>query len=159
SNRVSVTGSPPAAEIRNSGSPPLGAKMITPSEFHVPPRLFWALANDRGGPPSMSRRFSLPSAKNPSDRLSGDQEADDPNAAAANGRAVPESRRRSHRRGRPSEVATKTIFCPSGETANDTGSVVGGVAISRRISGIARGGWYVQNNANPPSNAVRTNAA
>ena len=54
------------------------------------------------------------------------------------------SSERSHNRDRPSEVATKTIFWPSGEIASDTGSVVGGVVISRRISGAVGTGRNAQ---------------
>ena len=41
---------------------------------------------------------------------------------------------RSHRRGEPPALATNTIFSPSGDSARETGSVVAGVVISRRIS-------------------------
>jgi hypothetical protein len=60
-------------------------------------------------------------------------------SAPVNGRIVPDSNDRSHNRGRPSEVATKAIVRPSGEITSDTGSVVGGVMISRRISGAGDG--------------------
>ena len=85
-------------------------------------------------------RFSLPSAKNPTDRPSGDQNGHEAPSVPVNGRAETASRERNDSRDRPSSVATKTIFCPSGEIASDTGSAVAGVVISRRISGGAGGG-------------------
>ena len=47
-------------------------------------------------PPSMSMRFSLVSAMNPMDRLSGDQNGRDARSVPANGCANGESSDRSH---------------------------------------------------------------
>src|SRR5262245_29022472 len=94
-----------------------------------------ALARTCGEPPSISNRFNLPSAKKPIERLSGDQNGRAANEVPANGRIEPESSERSHNCDRPSTSAEKTIFRPSGEIASDVTSLVGGVAISRRISG------------------------
>src|SRR5215510_13041712 len=85
-------------------------------------------------PPSISMLFSLPSAKNPTDRLSGDQNGMIALSVRSNGRAETESRERSHSLETPSVVASNTILRPSGEIAMDDGSEAGGVVISRRIS-------------------------
>ena len=77
-------------------------------------------------------------AKNPIDRLSGDQNGNDAPSVPASGDASPVSSERSHSIGRPSDDATNASFSPSGESANDTRSVVGGVVISTRISRSAR---------------------
>ena len=53
----------------------------------------------------MSVRFSLLSARNPIDRLSGDQNGYAPLSVPASGRADTESSDRSHNHGCPSEVA------------------------------------------------------
>src|SRR5262245_7570607 len=80
-------------------------------------------------------RLRLLSAKKPTDRLSGDQKGNSAPSVPGRERAETESSLRSHNRDWPSTVATNTIFCPSAEMASDTGSVVGGVLISTRISG------------------------
>ena len=46
---------------------------MTPSLFHAPPRPVWASQSVCTGPPDKSSLFNLPSAKNPSDLPSGDQ--------------------------------------------------------------------------------------
>ena len=111
-----------------------GANRIVSSRFHVPPIGDGALATSCTDPLSMAVRFSLPSAKNPIDRLSGDQKGSVPKSVPARGRPAVESSRRNHNCGRPSDVAAKTTFCPSGEIASESGSVVGGVEISSRTS-------------------------
>jgi hypothetical protein len=50
-----------------------GANRITPSRLQVPPLPDGASASTVAGPPAIWTVFSLPSAKNPIDRLSGDQ--------------------------------------------------------------------------------------
>lgn len=79
----------------------------------------------------MSTRFSLASAKNPMERLSGDQKGSDAPSVPGRTFAASASSAHSHSDGRPADVATKTIFCPSGETARLSGCVVGGVVSSR----------------------------
>src|SRR5947207_15078098 len=91
-----------------------GVNRMTPSRFHVPPLVGPTVINVCADPPSTSSRFNLPSAKNPMDRLSGDQKGDDPFSVPFNGRAVVESSGRSQILEVP-EVATKTILRPSGE--------------------------------------------
>ena len=83
--------------MRKIGLPGFVEKMIVPSLFHAPPR--GTGATDTSvftDPPSMSMRFSLLSAKNPMDRLSGDQNGRDARSVPANGRADGESSDRSH---------------------------------------------------------------
>ena len=46
---------------------------MTPWRFHVPPLPNNAFARVWGGPPEASIFFSFPAAKNPRNRLSGDQ--------------------------------------------------------------------------------------
>ena len=72
--RVTSFASPPEAEIRNRGPTIVGANRITPLAFHVPPPLAPPTsARACTEPVSISIRFSLPSAKNPIDRPSADQ--------------------------------------------------------------------------------------
>ena len=85
-------------------------------------------------PLSMSIRFSLLSAKNAIDRLSGDQNGKIACSVPARAwaRVVPSGR--THNCVPPSEAPGKATFHPSGEIAIDIGTVVCGVVISRRIS-------------------------
>ena len=110
------------------------AKMMTPLSFHEPPALAEAFETFCDDPPLISIRRNSGCAKNPTDPLSGDQNGNVAASVDGSGRAEPDSSERIHNRGRPSDEATKTIFCPSGEIASDAGFVVGGVAISRRTS-------------------------
>src|SRR2546421_9721405 len=87
------------------------------------------------GPPPMSIRFSLPPAKKPIDRLSGDQNGYLAPSVPVNGRASAESSDLSHSRGWPSPEATNVSCLLSGESAKDIGSSVAGVTMSVRISG------------------------
>ena len=102
------------------------------SLFHAPPR--GTGATDTSvftDPPSMSMRFNVPSAKNPRDRLSGDQKGDDARSVPGNGRADAESNLRNHNCDLPPDLAGKATLSPSGDIASDE-SLVGGVLISRR---------------------------
>src|SRR5262249_21186766 len=81
-----------------------------------------------------SMRFSLPFAKKPTKRPSGEKNGCVALSVEANGWANREFSGRSHNTGPPSELPTKTIFCPSGDIANEVKSEVGGVVISRRLS-------------------------
>src|SRR5215470_16155408 len=116
-----------------------GTKIIVPSRFHAPPRPDGASARICTAPRSTSIRFSFPSAKKPTDWLSGDQKGNEALSVPAKARPETESSGRTHNLDCPSEVATHTIFCPSGEIAIDAGSAVGGVGIWKRISGGAGG--------------------
>src|SRR5439155_21561201 len=92
------------------------------------------------------------------DRLSGDQNGKNPPYDPANGRAETESSERSHNRGRASDTASKTIFCPSGEIAIEVGSGVGGVVISKRTSGGGVGKAVRPTQTIPAPAIRRTNA-
>src|SRR5437016_6016523 len=83
----------------------------------------------------MSIRFSLPPAKKPIDRLSGDQNGYLAPSVPGNGRASAESSDLSHSRVGPSPEATNASCLLSGESAKDIGSSVAGVTMSVRISG------------------------
>src|SRR5262245_47650261 len=83
----------------------------------------------------MSIRFNLPSAKNPTEALSGDQNGNDAVSVPGSGCAVTESSRRTQSCDLPSFNAEKTKRRPSGEMANEVGSLVAGVFTSTRISG------------------------
>jgi len=70
---VTGSGGPPPAEMRYSSLERVGAKTITPSRFHVPPRPDAAAQSVTIVPPLASMRCSLPPAKKPIWLLSGDQ--------------------------------------------------------------------------------------
>src|SRR5215510_9191254 len=81
----------------------------------------------------MSKRFSFPPEKKPIERLFDDQNGNAALSVPIKGFVSVDCSERSQR----DELlvpATKTIFNPSGEIANDVRSVPSGVAISRRIS-------------------------
>src|SRR5438128_3549048 len=67
-----VTG-PPAADTRKRPPEGVGAKTMTPSRLHVPPRPERISQRLWGGPPEASIFFNFPSAKKAINRLSGDQ--------------------------------------------------------------------------------------
>src|SRR5688572_10956878 len=102
-----------------SGPVLLGAKRITPSAFHAPPRASGASASSCAETPSMARVFSLPFAKNATERLSADQNGYLAPAVDSKRRCEPESKEYSHNPEPTSEVAAKTMLRPSGETASD----------------------------------------
>src|SRR5215813_8490733 len=117
-----------------------GTNIIVPSRFHAPPRPDGASARICTEPRSTSTRFSFPSAKKPTNWLSGDQKGIDAPSVPGKGRPEADSRGRTHNFDCPSDVATNAIFSPSGEIAIDAESVVGGVEISTRISRAAGNG-------------------
>src|SRR5262249_58136415 len=108
------------------------AKRMIPSPFHAPPRPA-ASARTLIKPVSTSIRISLPEAKKPTERLSGDQKGKEALSVPSNGFATPDSRERSQRSG-GLEPATKMTFNASGEIAMNTGSALEGVATSTRNS-------------------------
>src|SRR5262245_8854744 len=95
---------------------------MTPSRFQVPvgvTRVLPASVNVRGAPPAISIRLSLLSAKNASDRLSGDHVGKFAPSVPGNARAVTESTGRSHKEGGPDfPRAANTTDFPSGEAAS-----------------------------------------
>src|SRR5262245_64351145 len=88
----------------------------------------------RTDPLSKAMVFSWPSAKKPTDRLSGDQNGKDALSVPGSARGATASKLRSHSCDFPFEVAANTIGRPSGDTASEVASVVGGVEISKRSS-------------------------
>src|SRR5262245_22371275 len=135
SSRVTTTGSPPAAGTFERGLTPVGANKMVPSRFQAPPDPATALASTCGAPPTISTRFSLLSAKNPTEALSGDQNGYLAPSVPASGRAATESSGRTQSSDLPSFDAENTSRRPSGEMANESGSAVEGVLTSTRISG------------------------
>ena len=118
-DRRNICGIPPSAETRCNAPVDDGAKTITLSRFHVPPRPNSASHTTIAGPPSMRILLSLPSAKKPIERLSGDQNGNV--ASSVPGRTCASTAlKRSHARAEcPSRLlATNTIELPSGEIAN-----------------------------------------
>src|SRR5262245_52871329 len=107
---------------------------MTPARLQDPPVPRWEFASTRTEPPSTSIRFNLLSAKNPIDRLSGDQNGNWAPSVPGSGRAAPESSGRNHIRDCRSVLATKATARPFGEIATDVGVIEGGVSMSRRIS-------------------------
>src|SRR6266581_8563313 len=95
----------------------LGAKTMTPSRLHVPPRFAGASARIWAGPPDASIFLSFPPAKNPMKLLSGDQKGWLASSVLGNFCALSESTGRIQRDLLPSSpTAEKTSRRPSGET-------------------------------------------
>src|SRR5262245_5086968 len=130
------TGSPPFADTRARGEPGLRPNTIVPSSLHVPPPnsgdvdIETIVVTD---PSARLRRFSVPWAKNPMDRPSGDQNGEIAFSVLGSGCAVAASSERSHSLLTLSDRPEKATVCPSGERATDE-SRLGGVLISSRIS-------------------------
>ena len=85
---------------------PSDENTMTPLRLHVPLWPEGALHSVCTAVPSMSNRFSLPSAKNPSERLSGAQNGLSAPSVPAIGRVTPVSSERSQSRDCCSAVAT-----------------------------------------------------
>src|ERR1700722_8540215 len=83
------------------------------------PRSAPAVASTWTGPPPEGVFFSFPSAKNPTQRLSGDQNGDPGDSVPGIRWAVTSSISRIQSMDRPADVdAMKTIARPSGDIAN-----------------------------------------
>src|SRR5579863_2710202 len=107
---------PPDADTFWSAEVLVGAKTITPSRFQVPPRLSGASHNVIGGPPDRSIFLSFPAAKNPRERLSGDQKGAEAPSVPANDCGVSASSERTQRSVLPSSLTATNATCwPSGE--------------------------------------------
>ena len=113
---TSAVALPPAAGTRNRPCP-LTANTISPFLLQVPPRPAPASQRVNAGPPARSIFFSLPSAKNAMERLSGDQKGSTAPSVPVSARAESESRSRTQSWSLPSSVATKARRRPSGEIA------------------------------------------
>src|SRR5881296_3309637 len=86
---------PPLGGIRNTVLPGWGAyKMLSTPQ--LPPKELGVLASEVVAPLTRSTRFNWPSAKNPSDWLSGDQNGRDAPWVFSSGWAPSASRRLSH---------------------------------------------------------------
>src|ERR1700732_730544 len=91
---------------------------MTPSRFHVPPRLKGASQSACGEPPATSMIFSLESAKKPMRPLSGDQKGILAKSAAARCWVAPLGRERTHKAVAPSgPTPTNASRAPSGDMA------------------------------------------
>ncbi len=91
------------------------------------------------GPPATSIFLSLPSAKNPRDRLSGDQKGEEAPSVPGSSCAVSVSSARTHRRLPPvAAFARKAIRDPSGDTASGAGDAPVGAA-GRHAPAVRRG--------------------
>src|SRR6266849_10004505 len=77
SSFVNSAGVPPEDETRDNAPKASRANMIVPSGFHAPPRPLGASHSTWTCPPDTSTFLSLPSAKNPIDLPSGDQNGKD----------------------------------------------------------------------------------
>src|SRR5947209_497260 len=113
---MTIVGLPPVADTFWIEG--VWANTMTPSLPHVPAVALGASHKVIGGPPATSIFLSLPPAKNPNRRLSGDQNGCEPPSVPASAVAVSESRERIQTSDLPSAfVATKARPCPLGETA------------------------------------------
>src|SRR5437870_7898061 len=109
--------------------------MITPSRFHVPPREKVTLHKVCAGPPVTSIFFTLPAAKNPMKRLSGDQKGRVASSVPESGCALIESSGRIHKRVFPeASVAAKARRSPSGEIAKEPKLAFSGGGTNRRTA-------------------------
>ena len=109
---------------------------MTPLWPHVPPRGVGASARTCTGPPDASTVLSFPLAKNPTDRLSGDQNGNCAPSVEARDVAMPVRRDCTH-----SLPAPKATFSPSGEMARGAAFVAGqpeGRAFGRDEVGVDR---------------------
>ena len=95
------------------------AKMMLSSAPHDPPNASATSASTCTGPPATGIFFSLPSAKNPIQRLSGDQNGFWACSVPGSGRAVTWLMERIQIMGSAvDEFATNTMARPSGDRAN-----------------------------------------
>ena len=90
---------------------------MVPSEFQVPPRPSGASAMTKTCPLERSTRLSFPSAKNPMDRLSGDQNGYWAPSVEGSSRRPAASTERSQSLFPWLEVPATAIIRPSGEIA------------------------------------------
>src|SRR6476620_11442626 len=90
---------------------------MVPSGFQLPPASAGAAANTIAGPPDASMVFNLLSAKNPSARLSGDQNGSPAPSVPGSGWAASESRERTQSMAFPiASTAGNARARPSGES-------------------------------------------
>src|ERR1039457_6539042 len=113
------SGLPPAPVTLYTPLVASGTNRMVPSRFQLPPASFRPLsATTTAGPPGASMDFSLPPAKNPSVRLSADQNGSAAPSVPGKARAASESRERTQSMVFPlSSAAEKARARPSGESA------------------------------------------
>src|SRR5262249_17925087 len=119
--------------------PLLAPNRMVPSGAHVPPRGSVAVAAiSCTAPPKAGVLLSFPSAKNPTQRLSGDQNGFSASPVPGNGCAVTSSNGRTQRTGRLlASPATNASVRPLGERANCT---TGTVALTDAVKMVFSGG-------------------
>src|SRR5580704_3097832 len=111
---------PPNSETRYIPECEAGAKMMTPRAFQSPPRPKGASASATAGPPSSLIFFNLPSAKNPIERPSGDQNGKEAPSVPSIGSADNLLSSRTQTRASAFEsTATNASFVPSVLSATD----------------------------------------
>ena len=91
---------------------------MTLSRLQLPPRPAGASDSTTGGPPAIGTFFSLPAAKNPMNRLSGDQNGNVPPSVPGIGLCCQRGDRSQPDLIRGWAPATNTMCRPSGDTAN-----------------------------------------
>src|SRR5262245_38614639 len=148
--------SPPALDTRDTPSPPSTEKRITSSRLHAPPVGTPASHSVAGSPPETSIFFSLPGAKKPMKRLSGDQKGKLAPSVPASGFASAALKARTQSCTLPPVVAVKASHFPSGDTAMWSKLVFSGGRMDNIITGASLViGWrieYAHANPNIPSN-------
>ena len=110
---------PPAALTLCSGAFVDGANTMRLSRFHAPPPGGAAVSHSGSAvPPLTSIVFSFPWAKNPTERLSADQNGNPPPSLPRRGRVVCDASDRIHRlRSGDIGFVANTTWRPSGDTA------------------------------------------
>src|SRR5580704_3765829 len=94
--------------------------MMTLSWFHEPPRAFGVSASTVTGPPSAGTFFRCPSAKNPRDFASADQNGNEPPSVPSNFLAVKSLKRCT-------QIASLSLFERAQKaTAEPSGAIAGG---------------------------------
>src|SRR5262245_57836317 len=115
---ITVAGVPPPADTRLISDAKNSANRISPSRFHAPPPPF-ASHSVVSAPSARAIFFSFPCAKNPMNRLSGDQKGDSAPSVPGNDLAVSKSSERIQSDSLPSEKAVKAMWRPSGDIAGE----------------------------------------
>ena len=126
---------PPAADTFESPVPPRLPNRITPSRFHVPPVATPTSASAVDTPPPGSILRSLPAAKYPMNRLSGDQNGSEAPSVPASCLGSRSSIARTHNCIFGPVAAVNASQRPSGDTARWLNAVSFGGEIDNRNGG------------------------
>src|SRR5579872_6361025 len=167
SRLVASTGVPPAALTRISPDCVLGENRMTPPGPHAPPRPKGASAMICGESPLISMVLSLPSAKNPRERLSGAQKGKTAFSVPASSRETRELTGRTQSVVLPSACeAVKAIDAPSGESTGGPAEspvrlsvVLSGGLMTLRMDGDGAAGGWSRNPTAAPKDRKSTRAA